>query len=107
MLSFCKQTMSFLDLLVDIQAHAISVDWQTNLADIKYKIPRSMALQGNLDPYCLFFSPKELEKRVIEKLDIMKDRPGYIFNLGHGILPNTPIQNVQLVVDLVKNYSNS
>jgi uroporphyrinogen decarboxylase len=102
---FCKHTMSYLDLLIDTGANAISVDWQTNLEDIKNKVPSDMALQGNLDPYLLFSNPKELEKRVIEKLDTMKDRPGFIFNLGHGILPTTPIENVKLVVDLVKSYA--
>ncbi|RAP38275.1 uroporphyrinogen decarboxylase [Candidatus Marinamargulisbacteria bacterium SCGC AAA071-K20] len=101
---FCKHTMAFLDLLIDINPNGISVDWQTNLRDIKSKVPSTMALQGNLDPLLLFAKPEKLRERVIEKLDIMKDRPGYIFNLGHGILPTTPVENVKLVVDTVKSY---
>jgi uroporphyrinogen decarboxylase len=56
---------------------------------------------GNLDPVALFAPWRELKFQVDEVLDSAGNRPGYIFNLGHGILPETPIENVQRLVDYV------
>jgi len=63
------------------------------------------ALQGNLPPQALFAPQEDLRHRVRELLDAFKDHPGHVFNLGHGILPPTPVENVQVVVDEIRNYS--
>jgi uroporphyrinogen decarboxylase len=59
------------------------------------------AVQGNLDPVALFAPPAELQRRVREVLARAAGRPGHIFNLGHGILPGTPVDHVRAVVDMV------
>ncbi len=60
-----------------------------------------MAVQGNLDPAVLFAPEEEVRARVRRILDRAGGRPGHIFNLGHGILPNTPVANVLALVDEV------
>ena len=80
----------------------MGVDWRINIdqawADISYRA----AIQGNLDPAVLFASLPELRTRVQELLKRTGSRPGHIFNLGHGILPETPVANVKAVVDMVR-----
>jgi uroporphyrinogen decarboxylase len=61
-------------------------------------------VQGNLDPAALFAPLPELKARVDDVLRRSGTRPGYIFNLGHGILPETPIENVKAVVEMVHAY---
>ncbi len=65
----------------------------------------SVAVQGNLDPVALFAPQEELEKRVERVLKQAGGRPGHIFNLGHGILPETPVENVRRVVEMVHERS--
>jgi uroporphyrinogen decarboxylase len=61
-------------------------------------------VQGNLDPITLFAPLDVLEKRVKEILRSANGRPGHIFNLGHGIVPGTPVENVQAVVKMVHDF---
>ncbi|MEE2882995.1 MAG: uroporphyrinogen decarboxylase [Planctomycetota bacterium] len=63
------------------------------------------ALQGNLPPQALFASEEDLRCRVRELLDAFRGHPGHVFNLGHGILPPTPVANVQAVVDEIRSYT--
>ena len=62
------------------------------------------AVQGNLDPITLFAPVEVLEQRVKEILRSANGRPGHIFNLGHGIVPTTPVENVQAVVNMVREF---
>ena len=66
--------------------------------DISYR----SAIQGNLDPAALFAPLHELKARVLELLKRTGTRPGHIFNLGHGILPETPVDNVKALVQIVR-----
>jgi uroporphyrinogen decarboxylase len=64
-----------------------------------------VAIQGNLDPVVLFGPLRELERHVSEILAQADGRPGHIFNLGHGILPQTPVEHVAALVDMVHEKS--
>ncbi|MBT5855036.1 uroporphyrinogen decarboxylase [bacterium] len=101
---FCKNMGVFAPLLVDCGANALSVDWGVSLRGVRDQIGSSIALQGNLDPQMLYTEDKVLEKAVISLLDSMKDQPGYIFNLGHGMSPDMEPEKLKLVVDLVHGY---
>ena len=63
------------------------------------------AVQGNLDPMVLFSEPEDIRNRTKVILDQAEGRPGHIFNLGHGILPQTPVDNVIALVDYVHELS--
>jgi uroporphyrinogen decarboxylase len=79
----------------------IGVDWRPRLDDAWEAIGREMAIQGNLDPAVLLSHPAEIRRRAKEILDQAAGRPGHIFNLGHGVLPQTPVENVIALVDAV------
>jgi uroporphyrinogen decarboxylase len=82
----------------------IGVDWRINIDQAWMDISYRSAVQGNLDPAVLFAPLPELKARVHELLKRTGTRPGHIFNLGHGILPETPVENVKAVVDIVRNF---
>ena len=88
--------------LAAIQPTGISVDWNGDLSSIRSSLGNKIALQGNLDPEVLL-SPSSIVRQEVKKiLAQMKNDPAYIFNLGHGILPDTPIDSVAALVDTVR-----
>ena len=82
----------------------MGVDWRINIDQAWLDISYRSAVQGNLDPAALFAPLPELKARVHELLKRAGTRPGHIFNLGHGILPETPVDHVRAVVDFVREY---
>jgi uroporphyrinogen decarboxylase len=97
-------TGGLLELLREAGGDVIGLDWRIELDEGWRRVGADRAVQGNLDPAALFAPRAELLDRVRGILDRAAGRPGHIFNLGHGILPATPIDQVQAVVDLVHEY---
>ena len=83
----------------------IGLDWRVNLDEGWATVGHDVAVQGNLDPVALFASPNEIRSRAEEILRRAAGRPGHIFNLGHGVLPETPVENVIALVDAVHDLS--
>lgn len=102
---FCKGSCFFASELATLAPAAISLDWQGEISTIRSQIPRSIALQGNLDPSILLGSAKQIQSETRRILDSMRSDPGYVFNLGHGILPSTPFENLQTLVECVRDHS--
>ena len=82
----------------------MGVDWRINIDQAWMDIGYRSAIQGNLDPAALFGPLPELRTKVIDLLRRTGTRPGHIVNLGHGILPETPVENVKAVVEIVRNF---
>ncbi len=82
----------------------LGIDWRVNIDQAWMDISYRAAIQGNLDPAVLFAPLPELKMRVHELLKRTGTRPGHIFNLGHGILPETPQANVKAVVEFVREF---
>jgi uroporphyrinogen decarboxylase len=82
----------------------IGVDWRVNIDQAWMEIGHRSAIQGNLDPAALFAPLRELRTKVADLLRRTGTRPGHIVNLGHGILPETPLENVKAVVQLVRDF---
>lgn len=101
---FCRGSSLFANELASLKPAAISLDWCGDLKTIRRQLPH-VPLQGNLDPMLLFASKETIAKAVDSILDTMGRDPGYIFNLGHGILPDTPFENVRFLVDYVQDRS--
>jgi len=83
----------------------MGIDWRIHLDEAWAMVGHDGAVQGNLDPLVLFAPLHEIERRVEDILRRAAGRPGHIFNLGHGILPNTPVEHVAAVVDMVHKLS--
>jgi uroporphyrinogen decarboxylase len=84
----------------------VGVDWRIRLDDAWRAIGYDKAIQGNLDPAVLLATPTEIRRRVKDILRQAAHRPGHIFNLGHGVLPHTPVENVLALVDAVHELSS-
>jgi len=98
---FGVDTATLLPLMRDAGGDVIGLDWRVPLDRGWEAVGEDRAVQGNLDPVALFAPRDELERRVLDILARAGGRPGHIFNLGHGVLPGTPVDQVRAVVDLV------
>jgi uroporphyrinogen decarboxylase len=83
----------------------VGVDWRVRLDDAWRAIGPERAIQGNLDPAALLAEPVEIRRQVREVLHQAAGRPGHIFNLGHGVLPQTPVEHVVAMVEAVRELS--
>jgi uroporphyrinogen decarboxylase len=102
---FGTDTATLLPLMKETDAEVIGVDWRVPLDQAWSGLSFRGAVQGNLDPVLLFAEQEELKKRTDAVLRQAGGRPGHIFNLGHGILPETPVDNVRALVDFVRELS--
>jgi uroporphyrinogen decarboxylase len=100
---FGVDTASLLPTFRELGADVIGLDWRVPLDEGWRALGHATAVQGNLDPITLFAPDSILEARVNEILARAAGRPGHIFNLGHGIVPGTPVENVLRVVDLIRS----
>jgi uroporphyrinogen decarboxylase len=91
LIHFGTGTAALLPLMREAGGTVIGVDWRVHLDEAWKRIGYDVAVQGNLDPIVLFAPLHEIERRVEDILTRAAGRPGHIFNLGHGILPNTPV----------------
>ncbi|MBV9404415.1 MAG: uroporphyrinogen decarboxylase [Acidobacteriaceae bacterium] len=103
-LHFGTGTAGFLRELHAAGGDVIGVDWRINIDQAWTEIGYRSAIQGNLDPGALFAPLPELRSKVINLLQRTGTRPGHIVNLGHGILPETPVENVKAVVQIVREF---
>lgn len=94
-----------LEFMKEAGPDVISLDWRIGLDRATQRLGKDIAVQGNLDPCALFLPPEKIESRVRDILEKAKDSPGHIFNLGHGILPETPVENAILMVEAVHKFS--
>lgn len=102
---FGTGTSGMLETFKEAGGDVIGVDWRVDLADAWRRLGDDAVIQGNLDPVALFAPLPELERQVKDILAQAKGRPGHIFNLGHGILPQTPVEHVAALVDMVHELS--
>jgi uroporphyrinogen decarboxylase len=97
-------TDHLLEAMTEAGAEVMGLDWRTPLDRGWERVGGRRAVQGNLDPVALFAPLPELHRRVADILRRAGGRPGHIFNLGHGILPGTPVERVRAVVDMVHEH---
>ncbi|PID66843.1 MAG: uroporphyrinogen decarboxylase [Gammaproteobacteria bacterium] len=105
---FTKGGARNLQEFVDSGADAIGLDWTVNLSDVKAKVGDKLALQGNLNPHILLSNPEVIDsevQKVLASYGQVGRGQGHVFNLGHGITPEVPLENVTALVAAVKKYS--
>ncbi|MCB1827204.1 MAG: uroporphyrinogen decarboxylase [Coxiellaceae bacterium] len=102
---FTKNASPWLSQIADSACDAVGIDSTIEMAVAKQRVGNRVALQGNIDPFLLFTKkPEKIQQAVIDILDGFGEGPGLVFNLGHGIDKNTPIENVSLLVESVHQY---
>jgi uroporphyrinogen decarboxylase len=102
---FGVNTAGLLPSLTETGADVIGLDWRVPLDDARRTLGADIAVQGNLDPIALFAPDAVLRARVEDVLRRAGGAPGHIFNLGHGIVPGTPVDSVRRTVDWVREIS--
>ncbi len=104
---FTKGGSAWLPSIVAAKCSAVGLDWQTDPRQARTVARNQVALQGNLDPAVLFCSLDKVREAVRAVLEQFGAAPGHVFNLGHGILPKTPVDSVAALVDEVRTYSRA
>lgn len=102
---FGTHTSHLLPGMIDCGSSVIGIDTQTDFKQIVDQYKGQIAFQGNFDPILLFASKTTIEKEVTRLLNEVGHTPGFIFNLGHGILPETPVDHVLYMIETVNNWS--
>jgi len=106
LIHFATSNATLLELMKRAGGDVIGVDWRVDIREAWARIGYDVAIQGNLDPVVLL-GPVDLMKKEVKRiLDRIEGRPGHIFNLGHGILPNTPVDHVAALIEAVHQYSS-
>jgi len=103
---YVNQGSALVECVADLGVDVIGVDWRSPLGEVRRKLGPGKAVQGNLDPAALFASPQDLQEHAGRVLDEAAGGPGHIFNLGHGIWPETDPDAVARLVDYVHERSS-
>lgn len=104
-ISFCKGSSVFAPLMAEAGPDVVSVDWNADLRNVKAGLPQGVAVQGNLDPFVLYADKAVIREKILQLFERMRGQDGFIFNLGHGIMPDIPFDNVKYAIEVVKEFS--
>ncbi len=102
---FAKSVHSRLNRLADCGADVLGLDWTLDIGEVREMIGHKVALQGNLDPTVLYMSTENIAQKAWRILESYGNHNGHIFNLGHGILPDTSPDHLKFLVDFIKEKS--
>jgi uroporphyrinogen decarboxylase len=103
-ISFCKGSSVFAPIMAEAKPDVVSIDWNADLLNIKKALPAGIAVQGNLDPHILYADKPVIKKHILQLFERMRGEDGFIFNLGHGIMPDIPFDNVKFAIETVKAF---
>jgi len=98
---FTKGGGQWLERIADIGCDAVGIDWTTDVGAARRRIGARVAIQGNLDPIALLSTPTVIESQARAIIAAAGTQPGHVFNLGHGIVPSTPVENVAALITCV------
>ncbi len=103
-ISFCKGSSVFAPLMAEAKPDVVSIDWNADLLNIKNSLPKGIAVQGNLDPHILYADKPVIKRYILDLFERMRGQEGFIFNLGHGVMPDIPFDNVKYAIEVVKGF---
>jgi uroporphyrinogen decarboxylase len=104
-INFATGNPALLPLLAEAGGHVIGIDWRVRLDEAWKTVSYDRAVQGNLDPLVLLADKSEIRRRTRDILNQAGGRPGHIFNLGHGVVQQTPVENAIALVEAVHEFS--
>lgn len=99
---FSTATGHLLPDIVTSGCDLVSVDWRIPIEKASTTAGPTLGLQGNLDPAILMTNPETIRHAAADLLEAMRNRPGYIFNLGHGLMPTTPVESLHVLTEFVQ-----
>jgi uroporphyrinogen decarboxylase len=102
---FCKDCGHSLEAIADTGCDVVGLDWTVDIGDVRKRIGNKVALQGNMDPLKLYGTAESIRTEVKSILNKFGKGTGHVFNLGHGILPDVPVENAKAFVRAVKEES--
>ena len=102
---FCRDCGHSLEAIADLRPDVVSLDWTVEIGRARDMVGSYVALQGNMDPAILYASPEKIRSAVQKILEKFGRGSGHIFNLGHGMLPDVPVEHAKAFVQAVKNES--
>jgi uroporphyrinogen decarboxylase len=105
LIHFGVGTAGLLELMKEAGGDVIGLDWRVELGAARRRLGHDVAVQGNLDPSVLLSGLDEIRRAARAVLDGAGGRPGHVFNLGHGVLKETPVEHVRALVDMVHEMS--
>jgi uroporphyrinogen decarboxylase len=105
-INFVGNSQGIMPLVAQAGGDVIGVDWRIDIAEARRQVGPDKAVQGNLDPIALLAPPAEIDRRVKEIIIAAGDT-GHIFNLGHGVVPETPVDHVKALVESVHKHGES
>ncbi len=100
---YLNNTAPYLRLLAELDCEVVGIDWRTDISEAMVVLD-GRTIQGNLDPHALFGPPESLFARALKILETVAGKNNFIFNLGHGILPETPVENVKMLVETIHGF---
>lgn len=103
-ISFCKGSSVFAPIMAEAKPDVISVDWNADLLNVKNSLPAGIAVQGNLDPHILYADKPVIKREILRLFERMRGQNGFIFNLGHGIMPDIPFDHVKYAIEVIKKF---
>lgn len=103
-ISFCKGSSVFAPVMAEAKPDVVSVDWNADLRQLKDRLPQGVAVQGNLDPFVLYADKHVIKTKITQLFERMRGQEGFIFNLGHGIMPDMPFDHVKYAIEVVKEF---
>ena len=104
---FSKGANHSLRDIADVGADVVSVDWTVDIAEVRKLIGHRVCIQGNLDPSALFASPPKIRQEVRSILLKFGKGSGHVFNLGHGMFPDVPVDHAKALVKAVQEESGA
>lgn len=102
---FCKDCGHSMKQISDVGCQVVGLDWTIDIGEVRHRIGDRVAVQGNMDPMVLYAKPERIREEVKSILAKYGKGPGHIFNLGHGILPDVPVEHAKEFVCAVKEES--
>jgi uroporphyrinogen decarboxylase len=101
---FVRDSSHLVEAMAESGARCLSLDWRAPLGAARRALGPAVALQGNLDPAVLFGPAEVVRRQASEILEDRRGDPGFVFNLGHGVLPETPVESARALVETVKGF---
>ncbi|MGJ1266740.1 uroporphyrinogen decarboxylase [Sphingobacterium spiritivorum] len=103
-ISFARGSSVFYPIMSEAKPDVISLDWNADILNVKNNLPKEIAVQGNFDPIILYADKPVIRKKIHELFERMRGQDGFLFNLGHGIMPDMSFDHVKYAVDVIKEF---